>query len=390
MHRLRCVLAVSTALYAAGLCAGSTFAQQTPSLNSDAVTAPSSASTIANNRLSTRLRLGDGLKTWHPTRRQIGVSYASGLSDSTSHDELKFVVDRAKVRIYLNKIAKYVRRKPKDARVVVASNGESTEGATEVPAKIIPGHDGAVLDVNAAVDAIQKAIQSDPATIHIILPVKTTPADVQTADLKGINARIAHFSTHFNPGNVGRTKTVRLAIQIIDGTVVPPGQVFSVNQTVGERTAKRGFGKSEVFVDGHMDVQTGGGMCQVATTLFNAAMLGDMKIVERHPHMRTVPYAAPGRDATVYYGQKDFKFQNNTGAPIYVGYKTTYSHAIVSLFGKAAPGRRVVLVGHSRRLGPRHYTGTFYRVVHLPDGTKEKGKVFKSAYKWTPALDYNQ
>lgn len=389
MHRLRCVLAISTALYAAGFCAGPTFAQPALAQNkSDA--ASSSSASVSNDRLATRMRLGDGRKTWQPTRRQIGVSYAPGLSDDTPHAQVQFVVDRAKLRAYLNKIAKYVKRSPKDAKVVVASGVPLDSDATQVPATIVPGYDGATLDIDAAVDAIQKAIQADPATVHIVLPIKTTPANVRTADLKGINARIAYFSTHFNAGEVGRTRTVRLAIQIIDGTVVPPGQVFSVNQTVGERTAKRGFGKSEVFIDGHMEKQVGGGMCQVATTLFNAAMLGDLKIVERHPHMRTIPYAPPGRDATVYYGQKDFKFQNNTGAPLYVSYKTTHSHAIVSIFGKAVPGRRVVLVGHSRRLGPRHYTGTFYRVVYNPDGTKEKGKVFHSSYKWTPALDYNQ
>jgi vancomycin resistance protein YoaR len=106
--------------------------------------------------------------------------------------------------------------------------------------------------------------------------------------------------------------------------------------------------------------------------------------------MRTIPYAPPGRDATVYYGEKDFQFQNNTDAPVYISYHTTRYHAIVALYGKAVPGRKVVLEGHARRLGPRHYTATFYRVVYGPDGTKTKGKVFYSAYKWTPALDYNQ
>lgn len=394
MHRFRCLLSLGAALAAAALCSHSTFAQQSPtpssSSGSSAQADSSAAAEAPADRLAVHLRLGDGLNTWHPTRRQIGVSYAPGLSDSTPADQIHFVVNRAKLRRYLSKTARYIRRSPEDARVVPAVRNATDAGSAQVPAKIIPGHDGAVLEVDAAVDLIQKTFQTDPGTIHFVLPVKTKPAHVSAADLKGINARIGYFVTHFSPSNVGRTQTVRLAIDIVNGTVVPPGHVFSLNQTVGERTAARGFGKSEVFIDGHMETQTGGGMCQVATTLFNAAMLADLKIVERHPHMRTVPYAEPGRDATVYYGEKDLKFQNDTGTPVYVAYRTTRSHAIVALYGKAVPGRTVELVGHSRRLGPRHYTGTFYRVVYEPDGTKQKGKVFRSSYKWTPALDYNQ
>ena len=345
------------------------------------------AVSAANSRLSVRLRLGDGRQTWHPTRKQIGVSYASG-SDSSPAGTFKFAVDRAKLRSYLTKIAPYVKRQPKDAKVVVGNVGEDN-GTEQVPAHVVPGYNGAVLDVSAAVDQIQKAVTANPGVLHIILPVKTKKADVTAADLQRINARIGYFVTRFNPGDAGRTQTVRLAIQIIDGTVVPPGGVFSVNKVVGERTAARGFGTGHVFVDGHMEVQQGGGMCQVATTLFNAAMLANLKIVERKQHVRTIPYADPGRDATVYYGQKDFKFENDTKAPVFVSYKTTHSHAIVSLFGQATPGLKVKLVDHYQRLGERHYKASFYRVVY-ENGTAHKDPPFLSNYKWTPALDFNR
>jgi vancomycin resistance protein YoaR len=258
-------------------------------------------------------------------------------------------------------------------------------------AKVIPGCDGAVLDVDAAVDLVQNTIETTPATVHIVLPTKTSPALITSADLRGIDSRIGFFVTHFDPGNVGRTLTVRRAIDMINGQIVAPGATFSVNQTVGERTPANGFyGKSDVFINGHMEIQNGGGMCQVATTLFNAAMLANLKIVERHQHMRTIPYAAPGRDATVYWGTKDFKFQNNTDAPVYIVYYTTYSHAICALYGKSVPGQQVILVSHYKRLGERDYTGVFYRIVKEADGTVHKDPTFYSAYKWTPALDYNR
>lgn len=343
----------------------------------------------ANHRLVLRMRLGDGHKTWHPSRKQIGIRYAAGSSDASGPGAFKFTVNRAALRGYLDSIAPYVRRAPKDSKVVVGNIG-SDQGMGQVPAHVVPGYDGAVLDVSAAVDQIQKAIESNPGAVHVILPIKTKKASPSASDLRGINARIGYFVTRFNPGDAGRTQTVRLAIQIIDGTVIPPGGVFSVNSVVGERTAARGFGTGHVFVDGKMEVQQGGGMCQVATTLFNAAMLADLKIVERRQHVRTIPYADPGRDATVYFGQKDFKFQNNTSAPVYVSYKTTRSHAIVSLFGQGTPGLKVKLVNHYRQLGERHYTASFYRVVYQPNGTVRKDPPFNSSYKWTPALDFSR
>jgi len=388
MHRkTRCLsLLCRPALFAgAGLLLTSPLVfAQTPSVNTPAANAPT-----VNNRLVVRMRLGDGRKTWHPSRQQIGVQYAPGGSDTSGSGGFKFTINRAMLRGYLDSIAPYVRRGSKDAKVVVgAVSGD--EGMGQVPARVIPGYDGAILDVNAAVDAVQKAVESNPSTVHIILPVKTKKGHPSATDLKGVNARIGYFVTRFNPRDEGRTQTVRLAIKIIDGTVVPPGGMFSVNDIVGERTAARGFGTGHVFVDGKMEIQQGGGMCQVATTLFNAAMLGDLKIVERRQHVRTIPYADPGRDATVYFGQKDFKFQNNTSGPVYVSYKTNRSHAIVSLFGMGTPGLKVKLVNHYRQLGKRHYTASFYRVVYQPNGTVRKDPPFSSSYKWTPALDFSR
>ena len=377
MHRPnRCLLAFCAAAIAGGFLTPASHVQ---------AQSPSSAPA---HRLAIRLRLGDGVQTWHPTRKQVGVAYAPGGSDAGG--PVRFVVNRAPLRAYLSSIAPYVRRAPKDALPVVAQASADDMGTEEVPAEIQPGYDGAVLDVDAAVDQVQKAIEADPATVHIVLPLKTKPAKVTSASLQGINARIGYFVTRFNPGDVGRTETVRRAIAIIDGSIVPPGAVFSVDKTVGPRDPAHGFvGKGHVFVDGHMEMQSGGGMCQVATTLFNASMLADLKIVERHQHVRTVPYVDPGRDATIYHGQKDFKIQNNTAAPIYISYKTNHSHAIVSLFGKATPGRKVRLIASHRRLGDRHYTGIFNRIVYNADGTVEKGTPFHSNYKWTPALDYS-
>ena len=390
MHRLsRCLL-----LFCAAATAGGFLTTYHPALaqtDSADRPAPKAAPESTGHRLAVRLRLGDGRQTWHPTRKQLGVGYAPGSSDASPAGEVKFVVNRAKTRAYFNSIAPYIRRAPKNAKVVLVGASANDEGTDQVPAQVVPGYDGAALDVDAAVDLIQKSMQTSPSVVHIILPVKTKPAKVSAAKLQGIDARVGYFVTRFNPGDEGRTATVRRAISLIDGTIVPPGGVFSVDQTVGPRDPAHGFtGKGHVFVDGHMEMQSGGGMCQVATTIFNAAMLADLKIVERHQHVRTVPYVDPGRDATIYHGQKDFRIQNNTDAPLLISYRTTRSHAIVSLFGKGVPGRKVRLLASHRRLGERHYVGTFNRVVYEPGSAPQKGQPFHSDYKWTEALDFSR
>ncbi len=389
MHRLnRCPLIFVPLAAVSGFFA---FAQPVFAQTGEAAAPVDAASAAPVHRLTAKLRLGDGRKTWHPSRKQLGVSYAPGTSDASPGETIKFVVNRAKTRAYFNSIAPYIRRASKNAKVVVTNDNSSDDGSRQVPAKVIPGYDGAVLDVNAAVDQIQKTLETSPAVLHFVLPIKTKKAKISTAKLQGIDSRIGYFITRFNPGDEGRTATVRRAISIINGTIVPPGGIFSVDQTVGPRDPAHGFtGKGHVFVDGHMEMQSGGGMCQVATTMFNAALLANLKIVERHQHVRTVPYVDPGRDATIYHGQKDFKIQNSTDAPLYISYRTNRSHAIVSLFGKGVPGRKVRIAASHRRLGERHYTGRVSNVVYRADGTVEHGPVFRSNYKWPETLDYSR
>jgi len=158
---------------------------------------------------------------------------------------------------------------------------------------------------------------------------------------------------------------------------------------VGERTTERGFGMGHVFVDGKMKEDVGGGMCQVASTIFNAALLANLKIVERNQHVRTVPYVKAGSDATVWWGKKDFKLQNDTASPIYISYRTGRSTAVCEIFGKSTPGMKVNVIAYQRKNAARDYFGSITRYVTL-NGLKSKNYEAFSRYKWTPALDYSR
>jgi vancomycin resistance protein YoaR len=348
----------------------------------------------AKHGLNSRLQLGDGRQVWHPTRAQLGFTLAPGVDPLGPSSAARYVGDRSKALAYFTSIAPYVQRSPRDARPTIVGKYVHSPTATKsssepIPAKVLPARDGAGLEIEKAADLVVATITRDPRAYHIVLPVRTWPAKVTDATLSGIDSRIGHFVTHFNPGEVGRTKTVKRAIGLIDGSIVAPGTVFSVNQTVGERTEARGFGIGHVFVNGQMKKDVGGGMCQVATTLFNSSLLANMKIVERFQHVRTVPYVKAGSDATVWWGQKDFKFQNDTDTPLYISYTTVGSYAVCDLYGKGDSSRTVEVDAYQRRNGARDYFGSITRYTTV-GGQKSKTYEAFSRYKWTAALDYSR
>ncbi len=119
------------------------------------------------------------------------------------------------------------------------------------------------------------------------------------------------------PYNPGRTTNLDLACKAINGTILNPGDVFSFNDIVGERTAAKGYQPAIAFVSGTSTPELGGGICQVASTIYYSALKADLNIVERLEHMYTVDYVPLGMDATIYWGSNvDFKFSNSTQNPI--------------------------------------------------------------------------
>ncbi len=128
----------------------------------------------------------------------------------------------------------------------------------------------------------------------------------------------AKHAIHY-PNKPARNNNLRIACKAINGTIIYPGEVFSFNKTVGVRSASKGYKKASTFRGANEVIQSyGGGVCQVASTVFNTALVANMQIVERHQHSQRVHYGKLGRDATVYYGSQDFKFRNNTNHPIMI------------------------------------------------------------------------
>ncbi len=129
---------------------------------------------------------------------------------------------------------------------------------------------------------------------------------------------LSAFTTEFDGNNKARSHNIRLASELINGSTVRCGETFSFNAAVGQRTPERGFKRAAIIKDGEYVAGYGGGVCQVSTTLYNAALLSGCKISEYHAHSLPVSYVPPSRDAMVSGTDFDLKFVNTTGSLIYI------------------------------------------------------------------------
>ena len=156
---------------------------------------------------------------------------------------------------------------------------------------------------------------------------------------------------------------ILLSAGAVDNAVIAPGDEFSFNDLVGERSPARGYQDGLMFDNGQIVRGTGGGICLVATGLYNAALQAGLEITERHPHSGVVSYALPGCDAGIYYGQEDFKFRNNTLRPIVIRTIPAENHVTIQLFGQTPPP------GRSVTIKPTWLETIPYTVITKPDST---------------------
>jgi vancomycin resistance protein YoaR len=150
---------------------------------------------------------------------------------------------------------------------------------------------------------------------------------------------MAAYQTVLHDPLPGEENNVHLAAKILAGTVVKPGQVFSQNAAIGPYNSARGFQKWPVYIGTRLSTTTGGGVCKVASTLYNVTVLSNLRVIERHSHGMPVPYVPYGQDATVSYGSKDFKFQNNTDFPVLIWSQGVGSTLYIAFYGKDTPPR---------------------------------------------------
>lgn len=166
-----------------------------------------------------------------------------------------------------------------------------------------------------------------------------TEPEVTAAELDSLLFRdvLSSFGSVYEY-NYNRTINLELACDAINGTVLQPGDVFSFNDVVGERTAEKGYREGIVYVSGNSESELGGGVCQVASTIYYCAMLADLEIVQREEHQFLVTYVPGGLDATVYWGNLDFQFKNSTDYPLKINAYLYNGRCYIELIGTNVDG----------------------------------------------------
>ena len=203
------------------------------------------------------------------------------------------------------------------------------------------------LNIGGSATRVRLALEGQPKPLAELLtiPFKSAPDPVventppsQAATAKAGTGKfpylLADFTTSYNAGLRGRTTNLKMAAAHINGTVVAPGAVFSANKTIGPRNAAAGWREAGMFMNGQVVSGTGSGICQASSTLYNATLLAGLPIVERHPHSMRVTYVPPSQDAALLWGQKDFKFRNDTGGAIRVETKVAGGKFVAKIWGE--------------------------------------------------------
>jgi hypothetical protein len=156
------------------------------------------------------------------------------------------------------------------------------------------------------------------------------------------------FSTTMIGSQPARTHNVMLAAMALDSTVLEPGAELSFNQTVGPRTAERGYRVAPVILREERQLQLGGGICQVASTLFAASLLAGLTVIERSRHSSPVDYIALGEDATIAWGFKDLKVRNDLDEPVRLRVELVGSTLAARIEAASTPDGRFDLVTEER------------------------------------------
>ena len=189
------------------------------------------------------------------------------------------------------------------------------------------------VDLGVTLEEAKRIVAEEKDTYKI--PLKITKPKIKVKDLgdKLFKQTLAKYTTIYDAGDINRGINIGLAAKAINGTILLPGEKFSYNGKVGDTTKEKGYRTGGAYVGGKVVQAYGGGICQLSSTLYNAVLYANLGIVERYNHSYAVGYVPAGRDATVSYGGKDFKFENTRSYPIKIVASAKNGVVSVSIMG---------------------------------------------------------
>jgi vancomycin resistance protein YoaR len=232
---------------------------------------------------------------------------------------------------YFEHLRESVDRPAQDASFAIGTNNSVS---------VVPARSGLVLDTRATGRAIVAAGLSPTDRVARVAVRREAPAvSTREASAMGITGLVGAYETIYG-GEANRLHNVRLVANLIDGKLIAPGTTFSFNGTTGERGEDKGFREAPVIINGELQTGIGGGVCQVSTTVFNAAYEAGLPITERTNHALYISHYPQGRDATVNYPDTDLQFRNDTPHWLLLRTFVGSSSLTVALYG-APQNRRV-------------------------------------------------
>ena len=322
---------------------------------------------------------------------------AFGLGAEAPKVPLAFQFREEVARAWLERHAPRLRREPENARLDLVGHAR------------IEAREGRELDVGRTLATVAAGERDDLAVFDaafVALEPAVTSKDLASVDVSRV---LSSFETDYSKKPRSRVPNIRRAAAYLNGVVIGPGETLSFNRVVGPRTAERGFSEAPVIVADELERGLGGGVCQVASTLFGSAMLGGFEIVKRRSHSRPSGYAPLGLDAVVIYDENiDLKLKNPYETPVIVHAFLPNPKVIrVELLGRDPPGkvehffavrerepftRRVTVKNDlppgtidQRQKGNQGYEGTSTLVIERSDGTR-LSRTYPSKYYPVPEV----
>ena len=237
---------------------------------------------------------------------------------------------------------------------------------TTNPFTIYPEVNGVDFDIENA-----KAIISEQKEQYEI-PLIITKANktVQEIGTEAFPDLLATFSTNYNAGDTNRTTNLKLSAGKINGTVLLPGDEFSYNKIVGERTIQAGYKMAATFSGGKVVDGLGGGICQISSTLYDAVVMANLDVTVRRNHQFVTSYLPGGKDATVVWGSQDFKFVNSRKYPVRITATVSGGVATVQVWGVKEEVEYDITI-ETKKTATIPYTTQYVKDSTLPKGTQK-------------------
>lgn len=252
---------------------------------------------------------------------------------------------------------------------------------------------------------------NEPTAIEIRIPLKALTPKVTLAALKaqGIDRKIAMYSTSATHSSEGRIHNLSSVVQTLDGLILAPNEIFDYEKVIDTAEVNFGFRSAPVIIGGKLVTGIGGGICQISSTLYNAAVQSGLEIVERRNHSLPVSYVPKGQDATFAKGHINFRFKNNTKHYILIKASAKQGIITIKLFGNMPEGVRYeietkqiktiptstkyvinqALVQGQKEIitkGNEGYIIDSYRVKKINGRIVEKKKLFRDTYPANPSI----